>query len=86
LLDHGADVNQRATFGGLSHGQGVTALHLVAQSLVAQNKDLATAKLLVERGADLTIKDDLYQGSPMDWAKYFGATEMVRYFQSISPG
>ncbi|HST58132.1 MAG TPA: ankyrin repeat domain-containing protein, partial [Longimicrobium sp.] len=31
LLDQGADANQRATFGGPSHGEGVTALHLAAQ-------------------------------------------------------
>lgn len=24
LLDHGADINQKATFGGLTHGQGIT--------------------------------------------------------------
>jgi len=31
LMDHGANVNQKATFGGLSNGQGVTAFHVAAQ-------------------------------------------------------
>ena len=32
LVELGADPNQRATFGGPDHGEGVTALHLAAQS------------------------------------------------------
>jgi len=32
LVQLGADVNRRGTFGGPNHGQGVTALHLAAQS------------------------------------------------------
>ncbi len=59
LLDHGASVNQKATFGGLTHGQGITALHITAQ-----NGHLPMVKLLVERGADLSIQDDLYHATP----------------------
>lgn len=73
LLDHGADVNQRATFGGPGHGQGVTALHLAVQ-----NKNLTMVKLLLARGADATIKEDLYHGSPRDWAEHFGAEEVLK--------
>jgi hypothetical protein len=29
LIDHGASVNHKGTFGGATHGQGVTALHMV---------------------------------------------------------
>ena len=78
LLDHGADVNRRATFGGPSHGQGITALHLAAQS-----GHLAMVKLLVKRGADLSIKDDLYNATPVGSAEYFGQTEVRDYFRSI---
>ena len=78
LLDHGADVNRRATFGGPSHGQGITALHLAAQS-----GHLAMVKLLVKRGADLSIKDDLYNATPVGSAEYFGQTEVRDYFSSI---
>ncbi len=74
LLDHGADVNQKATFGGLTHGQGITALHLAAQS-----GHLAMVQLLVERGADRSIKDDLYNSTPAGSAEYFGQQAVRNY-------
>ena len=68
LLDHGADVNRRATFGGPGHGAGLTALHLAAQS-----DHVEMARLLLERGADTTIADALYESTPVGWAGHFGA-------------
>jgi ankyrin repeat protein len=65
LIDRGADVNNRGTFGGLSHGQGVTALHLAAQS-----GHLEMVALLLERGADSTLTDQLYSGTPANWADH----------------
>jgi ankyrin repeat protein len=67
LLDHGVDVNQRATFGGPGHGEGVTALHLAAQS-----GDLPVIDLLLAREADRTIRDRLYDGTPFSWARHSG--------------
>ena len=58
LLDHGADINQKATFGGATHGQGITALHMAAQYGC-----MPVVKLLVDRGADLVLKDDLYHST-----------------------
>lgn len=81
LIEHGADVNQRATFGGPGHGQGVTALHLAAQ-----HGDLAMVSLLVELGADLTIEDDLYQGRPVDWAQHGGEQATWDYLRSLQAG
>jgi len=78
LLDHGADVNQKATFGGLTHGQGITALHMAAQ-----NGHLAMVKLLVERGADRTIRDDLYQSTAESAAAYFGQRGVRDYLCSL---
>jgi len=78
LLDHGADVNQKATFGGLTHGRGITALHIAAQS-----GHLATVKLLIERGADRTIKEDLYQSTAESAAAYFGQDEVRDYLCSL---
>ena len=78
LLDHGADVNQRATFGGLSHGQGITALHLAAQYGHG-----AIAQLLVERGAALAARDDLYHATPVEGAEYFKQAAVSAYFASL---
>ena len=78
LLDHGADVNQKATFGGLTHGQGITALHMAAQ-----NGHMPMVKLLVERGADRSIEDDLYHGTPEGAAGYFGRVEVRDYLSSL---
>src|SRR5215469_10792343 len=47
LIDHGATVDLKATFGGLTHGQGVTALHMASQ-----NGRLPMVRLLIQRGAD----------------------------------
>jgi ankyrin repeat protein len=66
LLDHGADANLRATFGGPSHGEGVTALHLAAQ-----NGDVEVVRFLLERGADRRIEDNIYQSTPLGWATHF---------------
>jgi ankyrin repeat protein len=77
LLDHGANVNQRGTFGGPSHGQGVTALHLAAQ-----NGHIAMVKLLLERGADASIEDDLYHGTPVGWAEHSKQMQVSEYLRS----
>jgi ankyrin repeat protein len=77
LLDHGANVNQRSSFGGLSHGQGVTALHLAAQS-----GHMAMAALLVTRGADLSAQDDLYHATPANWASHSNRTAVRDFLQS----
>jgi len=77
LLDHGADINQKATFGGLSHGQGITALHMAAQY-----GHMAVVRLLVERGADRTIKDDLYRATAEGAAKHFGQSEVWEYLKA----
>ncbi|MBC7842014.1 MAG: ankyrin repeat domain-containing protein [Gemmatimonadaceae bacterium] len=77
LLDHGADVNKRTTFGGLSHGNRVTALHLAAQG----NK-VAAVRCLLARGADRTITDATYGGTPRGWAEHEGAKEAVAVLSS----
>jgi ankyrin repeat protein len=72
LLDHGADVNQRSTFGGAEHGVDVTALHIAAQ-----NNNVDVARLLVKRGADLEARDALYHGTPAGWAEHGGSKEVI---------
>jgi ankyrin repeat protein len=78
LIDHGATVNQKATFGGPTHGQGVTALHMASQS-----GHLSMVQLLIEMGADPKIKDDLYQGDAQGAADYFGQIAVRDYLRSL---
>lgn len=78
LLDHGADVNRRAGFGG-SDVRGVTALHVAARG-----GQLAMARLLVERGADVEIEDEIYQATPGGWAEYFGARDVATYLKAVT--
>jgi ankyrin repeat protein len=72
LVELGADVNQQATFGGPSHGLGVTALHLAAQSGKGEAVDT-----LLELGADPTIRDDIYDSPPSGWAEFEGHKELA---------
>jgi ankyrin repeat protein len=80
LLDLGADVNRRATFGGPSHGEGVTALHLAAQ-----NGNPALCRLLIERGADPAVEDALYRSTPAGWAAHFGHEAVCELLNPRSP-
>ena len=67
LVALGADPDQRTTFGGPSHGEGATALHLAAQ-----NGDLAAIRALLDAGADVSIEDALHGGTPAHWAEHGG--------------
>jgi ankyrin repeat protein len=69
LIALGADPSGRSTFGGPSHGAGITPLHLAAQ-----NGDLAVIEALLAHGADPALEDGLYGGTPADWASEFGRT------------
>jgi ankyrin repeat protein len=69
LLDRGADINRRANFGGT---RGVTPLHVAC----AWSGSPACARLLIERGADATIRDPDNDGTPFGWAAYHGNTEI----------
>lgn len=64
LLDHGADVDGRPYL-------DFTALHFAVQF-----GHSSTVRLLVERGADLNIRERIHDGTPLDWAKH-GAREDI---------
>jgi hypothetical protein len=44
------------------------------------------ARLLVERGARLDLKDILWQATPADWARYAGRTELEAYLRAQDKG
>src|SRR5262249_58239331 len=72
LVELGADPNRRGTFGGPSHGEGVTAIHLAAQS---GRRDAVAA--LLDLGADPLLVDDLHGGTPLGWARFAGHEELA---------
>jgi ankyrin repeat protein len=72
LVELGADANQRGTFGGPSHGQGVTAIHLAAQ---AGRRDAVVT--LLELGADPLVLDGLHGGTALGWARAGGHEELA---------
>ena len=56
----------------------MTALHMAAQS-----GHLPMVKLLIERGADRSIQDDLYHATADGGAEYFGQEEVRDYLLSL---
>ena len=72
LVELGADPNQRGTFGGPSHGDGVTAIHLAGQ---AGRREVVIA--LLELGADSLIRDNLHGGNALGWARVGGHEELA---------
>jgi ankyrin repeat protein len=64
LVELGGDPNQRGTFGGPDHGEGVTAIHLAAQ---AGQREAVIA--LLEVGANPLIQDKLHGGNALGWAR-----------------
>jgi len=73
LVELGADPNQRGTFGGPSHGEGVTPIHLAAQS---GQREAVIA--LLELGADPLIRDELHGGTARGWARVGGHEELAK--------
>jgi ankyrin repeat protein len=71
LVELGANPDQRGTFGGPDHGDGVTAIHLAAQS---GQREAVTA--LLELGADPLIEDSLHGGNALGWARVGGHPEL----------
>ena len=67
LLTLGADVSARGSFEG--NADVLTALHLAA---FRETPDLDIIRLLVDRGADLSLKDSVHLSTPAGWANHRG--------------
>jgi ankyrin repeat protein len=72
LIELGADPSQRGTFGGPTHGEGVTALHLAAQA-----GRRGAVVVLLAAGADPGARDELYDSTPSGWADQGGHPELA---------
>jgi ankyrin repeat protein len=73
LIELGADPNQRGTFGGPGHGEGVTAIHLAAQG-----GEREAVLALLELGADPLIVDGLHGGNARGWAGQGGHGDLAQ--------
>jgi ankyrin repeat protein len=75
LLDAGEDPNRYNPEGGHAHA---TPLH---QAALAGHLDVV--RLLVERGARRDVRDTIYSGTPLDWARHAGQREIEVYLRSL---
>jgi ankyrin repeat protein len=73
LLDAGEDPNRFNPPGMHAH---TPPLH---QAVAAGHLDVV--KLLIDRGARLDIRDTLYQGTPLVWAKYCDKPEIAAFLE-----
>lgn len=75
LLDSGEDPDRYNPVGAHAHA---TPLH---QAALAGHLDVV--RTLVERGARLDIRDKLYGGTPLDWARHGHQSEVVEYLSNV---
>jgi ankyrin repeat protein len=76
LLDAGEDPDRYNPDGNHGHS---TPLH----QAIAAGHD-AVVRLLVERGARLDIKDTIYHGTPLGWARYCDQPAIAAYLRARS--
>jgi hypothetical protein len=77
LLELGADVNGRSSFGGPGHGEGVVPLHVAAE-----HGSLPAIEALLAAGADPTLRDELHGGDAVGWAEHAGRAEAAALLRS----
>ena len=69
LLEQGADPSGRDQF-------GMTAMHYAALG------NLALAELLLDRGADVRVRDFQFNATPYGWAKFHRQNEIMALIES----
>lgn len=73
LIDHGVDVNAKRVFWDCNS----TALHVTAEHGLV---DLA--RMLLDAGADPAIRDDKYDATVLEWARYCDQPRIAELLQS----
>jgi len=68
LIARGVDVNAKRVLWDCNH----TALHVTAESGA-----IALTRILLDAGADPSIRDDKYQSTVLSWAEFCGQPEVV---------
>ena len=73
-MEFGADPNETFIPPGFPFA-GASALHL---AVLKDNREIA--RVLLDNGADIDIRArDTFQGSPLEWAVFFGVKEMAMF-------
>jgi ankyrin repeat protein len=70
LLDHGVNAND-------TNGLGMAPLHILANEGTT-----SAANWLLDRGADINLRDRDFESTPLAWAARAGREEMVRFLLS----
>jgi Ankyrin repeats (3 copies) len=78
LVDSGVEVSAYGPEGFHAHA---TALHHAVDS-----GSLDAVKVLAEAGADLTVRDRVYQGTPLDWAEHLEHPAIAAYLRERMAG
>jgi ankyrin repeat protein len=60
-----------------------TPLHVTALHEAAMRGNIAVIRLLVEHGADVTIRDSGYDATPAGWAEHFDKAEAREYLRAL---
>ncbi len=69
LIAHGVDIDAKRMMWDCNH----TALHMTIE-----NGDIVLAKILLDAGADLDIRDDKYGATALGWADFFGREDFAK--------
>ena len=75
LITLGVDLNAYSPRGFHPHA---TALHHAVDS-----SSLEAVRVLVTAGADLGIRDRIYDGTPLDWAEHLERSEIAAYLRAL---
>jgi ankyrin repeat protein len=59
-------------------------VNLGATPLHNATHDLAMVKLLIELGADPTVRDRTYNATPLEWAEYGGQRDVAEYLRGVA--
>ena len=74
LLDKGANPNRYGPDGLHAHA---TPLHMAVMS-----RSISTVTSLITRGADPTLRDRIWNSTPLEWARHEGRTEVENLLES----